>query len=255
MTPDPSLAVLLAQLDKILPPPFAWCEIPAGSTRLDDAPNAPGSKHLIERFYCARFPVTNAQFQVFMQNATLDMWAFSREALRWSMRNPLTYDPDAAPDLPRTQVPWYDAIAFCRWLTKLLRLKPPLQIRLPTEHEWQLAAQGPEKLRYPWGNAFNPRLCNTVESNPSQPALVTTFADGESAYNVRGMSGNVQEWCINPRGENKGKLATPGPRALRGGSFRRDAAAATTTQRTFTLPHTTSDDIGFRIVLAAFYIR
>lgn len=255
MKPDQSVLLALARINQILPPPFAWCEIPAGSTRLDDAPHAPGSKHLIERFYCARFPITNAQFLEFMRNATLDRWTFSREALRWSMAHPLTYNPDAASDEPRVDVPWYDAVAFCRWLTKLLKLQAPLQIRLPTEHEWQLAASGPDKLRYPWGNTFDAGRCNTQESGWGRLTPVSAYTSGESPFQVRGIAGNVREWCVNPRGENKGKLADTGPRAVRGGSFKLSANAATTHHRTFAPPHTQADDLGFRIVLAAFYIH
>lgn len=255
MTPDQALVHALARINQLLPPPFAWCEIPAGSTRLDDAPDAPGSKHMIERFYCARFPVTNAQFLTFMREATLDRWAFSREALRWSMAHPLTYDPDAATDEPRVNVPWYDAVAFCRWLTRSLRLKAPLQIRLPTEHEWQLAASGPDKWLYPWGETFDSENCNTLDGGHGQLTPVTAYTSGESPFNVRGMSGNIREWCINPRGENKGRLSDTGPRAVRGGSFKLTPNAATTRHRAFAPPHTQADDLGFRIVLAAFYIR
>jgi formylglycine-generating enzyme required for sulfatase activity len=210
---------------------------------------------MLERFYCARYTITNRQFLTFMQQAVLDYWSYSREAFQWCLRHPLTYDPDAPDDEPRTGVCWYDAVAFSRWLSSHLQLRSPLQIRLPTEHEWQLAAQGPEKFNYPWGNTFDASRCNTSESAIGHVRPVTAYESGESDYFVRNASGNVREWCINPLGQNRGRLDTVGARAMRGGSFRLGADAATTTARAFTEPETAADDLGFRIVFAAFYIR
>lgn len=61
---------------------------------------------------------------------------------------------------PAENVSWYDAMAFCRWVTHRLReaadpdLAGNLEIRLPTEAEWQLAAGGPTGKAYPWGPAY-----------------------------------------------------------------------------------------------------
>lgn len=66
---------------------------------------------------------------------------------------------------PADSVSWYDAAAFCQWLS--IRLNSP--IRLPTEFGWQVAACGNDPTRvYPWGPNWNsqvePWRANTSES-------------------------------------------------------------------------------------------
>src|SRR5436305_4967614 len=77
-------------------------------------------------FRLCRFQVTNADFAAF---------------------RPFDY---ACAMLPVTSVNWFDAVAYCEWLSR----EWDAAVRLPTEAEWVFAARGglPEKL-YPWGNA------------------------------------------------------------------------------------------------------
>jgi formylglycine-generating enzyme required for sulfatase activity len=79
-----------------------------------------------------------------------------------------------APDLPVTCVSLADARAYAAWRGE----------RLPTEAEWQWAAEGCRGNRYPWGNderAFAPRV------RPARD-LATATPQG-----VLGMSGNTWE--------------------------------------------------------------
>ena len=49
---------------------------------------------------------------------------------------------------PVTQVSWLDALEFCDWLCEVSQL----DVRLPSEAEWEKAARGVDGLIYPWGN-------------------------------------------------------------------------------------------------------
>lgn len=73
-----------------------------------------------------------------------------------------------------------DARAYAKWAGK----------RLPTDAEWQYAAQGPESLEYPWGNEMSSDRCNEVDGTTS----VRAFPKGRSPFGCYDMSGNTWEW-------------------------------------------------------------
>jgi formylglycine-generating enzyme required for sulfatase activity len=69
-------------------------------------------------------------------------------------------------DYPVIGVSWYEAVAYCRWLTRRIAEsgQPGWVVRLPTEAEWEWAVRGPEARRWPWGNKWEAGHCNTEES-------------------------------------------------------------------------------------------
>ena len=73
-----------------------------------------------------------------------------------------------------------DARAYAEWAGK----------RLPTDAEWQYAAEGPEGLRYPWGDRMEADRCNWDDATTS----VRAFPDGRSPFGCYDMSGNTWEW-------------------------------------------------------------
>jgi len=91
----------------------------------------------VPAFAIAKYPVTNAQFQVFADApsgyAEPKWWEYSKEAKGWRKANAQPQDR-AFPgdDHPRANVTWYETIAFCRWLSE----KANAQILLPTEQQW-----------------------------------------------------------------------------------------------------------------------
>jgi formylglycine-generating enzyme required for sulfatase activity len=82
---------------------------------------------------------------------------------------------------PINCVDWNQAIAFCRWAGK----------RLPTEQEWQFAAQGPDGRLYPWGND-DPRVQLCWRTSGTCPA--GSYASSDSPFGLKDMAGNVWEW-------------------------------------------------------------
>jgi formylglycine-generating enzyme required for sulfatase activity len=66
---------------------------------------------------------------------------------------------------PRETVSWFEAMAFCRWLSQRTGSK----IRLPTEWEWQQAATGGDSTReYPWPGEWDASRCNSCLSSNSK---------------------------------------------------------------------------------------
>lgn len=230
----------------IFPPELEWCEIPQGQVTIKYDPFSEKS-FPVSAFCISKYPVTNVQYQTFLLNGyeQRDWWHYSEHAYRWRLQHdkPIEIGDE---DCPCVNVSWYDAIAFCRWLSH--QYKDKLAISLPTETQWQRAAGGDEDRVYPWGNEFDQNRCNTLESGIGKPTFVTHYKNGISPYGVYNMSGNVWEWCLNdyrtPRYTNTHDSV---PRALRGGSWADDSELAKTTARTFNSPDHRSEKIGFRL--------
>jgi formylglycine-generating enzyme required for sulfatase activity len=136
----------------------------------------------------ARFPVTVSQFRCFVSE---------------SGHRPA--DPGGLQGLdnwPVTRVSWYDARAFCEWLTRTWRergiLEPGWEIRLPSEAEWERAARGDADDRiYPWGDDPDPDRANCAETGIGEVSAVGCFPGGASPYGCEEMSGNVWEWTLS----------------------------------------------------------
>ncbi len=203
----------------ILPPPFEWINIPGGKVTLEIGDERP--VYTVKPFVISKYPITNAQFQIFVEAPDgyreTKWWDYSPDAKRWRSENLIVKDTVfEGDDLPRTRVTWYEAVAFCRWLGEQIGER----IILPTEQQWQRAAQGDDGREYPWSNKFDKSLCNTDESGVKQTTPVTQYPGGASPYGVMDMSGNVVEWCLNEyHSPEKVQLSGERLRVLRGGSF------------------------------------
>ncbi len=203
----------------------------------------------------ARYPVTAIQFEAFLEAAD-------------GFYNPKWWENLAADDAhkaqsadqwfkysnhPREKVSWYDAIAFCRWLSANLGY----EIRLPVEWEWEKAARGIRYWReYPWGRDYAPGYANIKEtSRDSGPYAVggTTpvgmYPQGKSPYGVLDMSGNVWEWCLNEHDNpERTGLTSSEDRVLRGGSWNNNQDVARAVYRSRNSPNVRNYSSGFRCV-------
>jgi formylglycine-generating enzyme required for sulfatase activity len=193
--------------------------------------------------YClARFPVTNTQYAAFV-HATGHSYPE-----HWTDGNP----PEGREDHPVVHVSWYDAIAYCHWLSKLTAKR----YGLPSEAEWEKAARGTDGRSFPWGNEWDARRCNSHEAGKrsTTPAIANPL--GVSPYGALDMLGNVYEWTrslwrrlpYNPE-DGREKLDAPQStsRVLRGGSFRTEYVSCT--NRIGFGPMNRARDIGFRVVM------
>ncbi len=223
--------------------------IPAGEFVMGEDKEA--HKVSLDSFYMAHYPVTNAEYKKFVDATNHDVpfvdqgWA---EPYSWNQQT-RTF-PARRENHPVVLVSWNDVVAYCEWAG----------VRLPTEAEWEKAASWDVaksvKRAYPWGDKFDASKCNTSESKIGDTTQVGKYSpQGDSAYGIADMAGNVWEWCSSlyqayPYRADDGRedLRTGGMRVRRGGSwfnFNDDARCAS---RSYNVnPDYQDDDFGFRV--------
>ncbi len=194
-------------------PDIAWIEIPPGQLQLE------GISHVfrVKQFRMAKYLVTNAQFQAFIDDGGYanDAWW---EEIQKEM--PMPSDWQEA-NCPCETVLWFEAVAFCRWLSH----RTGTTIRLPTEWEWQQAATGGDpKRKYPWVGEWEASRCNSAQSRLKRTIAVGLYPSGATAHGVMDMAGNVWEWCLNNYDEPQTPESlqidiAPARRAIRGGGW------------------------------------
>ncbi len=143
-------------------------------------------------------PVTNAQYAEFLRAARYQPRHPENFLKHWVDEKP----PVGREDHPVFYVDLDDARAYARWAGK----------RLPTEEEWQYAAQGPGGLKYPWGEMMEPGRCNGGETGTT--TSVTAFPEGRSPFGCYDFCGNVWEWTESERTDGRTRFCM-----IRGGSY------------------------------------
>jgi formylglycine-generating enzyme required for sulfatase activity len=230
---------------RCLVPDIDWVEVPAGAFRYGDEQK----RIKLPAFHIARYPVTNCQFRCFIddpQGYADDRWW---EGLAERTERPAESSWDHA-NHPRESVSWFEAMAFCRWLSQILGY----EVRLPTEQEWEKAARGADGREFPWGD-FAPGHANINETwddeGPhylAQTSAAGIYPQGASPWGCHDMVGNLWEWCLN-------KYKKPGDtdpggdvrRVVRGGSWDNDRLIARCALRFLNAPVNCRYDHGFRV--------
>jgi tetratricopeptide (TPR) repeat protein len=220
----------------ILPSPFEWCEVPAGRSDID------GQVFRVNPFFVSKYPITYAQFQVFID--ALD--GYYNETW-WQGLAKIEGQPGnqrwRINDHPRENISWYDAVTFCDWLTANIGY----EVRLPTEWEWQWAAQGREGWTYPWGNRFSKSRSNTRMAGIKKTTPIDEYPSGASPFGVMDMIGNVWEWCLNEFSDpEKTSRSGSSARVIRGGSWKQEYKHLYSRKKA--LPQSRSNEIGFRVI-------
>jgi len=186
------------------------------------------------QYYIGAHEVTLGQFKKFCQASGRSL----PPQPSWNRRD----------ELPVVNVAWEEALAYCEWAG----------LRLPTEAEWERAAAGMDRRRYPWGDDFFALMCNGKgqEDGFEVTAPAEGFPNGISPVGALQMAGNVAELCqdwyyaeyyhvsvsANPRGAVMGK-----ERVVRGGGLGSPELQCRTTVRSKVRPDFRSESLGFRV--------
>lgn len=241
-------------------PAIDWLPAAGGSIEVERAGVFPVAPFLI-----ARYPLTARQFQSFVEHPA----GFTNPAWWQGMAVPAEHR--SAPGVqrfeganrPRENVSWFDAVAFCRWLTEQVLVSGSMSgelarrltqdgwvIRLPTEWEWQYAATGGQPdHRFPWGLEWDDRLAHTKHDQLNQTTAVGMYPGGASPLGALDMSGNLWEWCLNCYDEPGNlDLSRSDRRVLRGGSWYHWGSYAHTGMRSRYFPDHRYNAGGFRVL-------
>ncbi len=215
----------------------------------------------VDGFWLARFPVTNAQYKLFIEAGgydkqqwwTTEGWQ-ARQQNKWHEPR---YWQDAkwnGAQQPVVGVSWYESMAFCAWAAE----GTGEPIRLPTEAEWEKGARGTDGRTFPWGKADpDNKLCN-FSRNVGQTTPVGQYSpQGDSPYGCADMAGNLWDWTADwykpyPGNDKPNDAYSEKYRVVRGGSWiinRDDLRCAYRGRGT---PGYGSGYVGFRCASTAF---
>lgn len=239
--------LLLKKIKKENPPgkfrEVEWVEIPAGSflmgdnTGLGEPDERPVHEVYLDTYSISKYEITYAQYDTFCE-----------ETHRRKVD-----DERGRGQYPVPSVNWFDAAAFCEWLSQ----RTGENVNLPTEAQWEKAARGTDQRIYPWGNQVpNCQLVNFGDCLLLSHK-VGSHPGGQSPYGVHDMAGNVVEWCRDWYAEtyysqspfrNPQGAATGDTKVIRGGSC--SSMTYDYTLRTYTRERRKPDSmfVGFRVV-------
>jgi formylglycine-generating enzyme required for sulfatase activity len=258
-------------------PEFAY--LPSGNFLLGDRLNKRAPHHVwLPAYFMGAFETTNAEFKEFLNDPRgyADDANWTAAGSEWKAANKTKTSASLSQaeaghkrfgqaDQPVTQVTWFEAAAYCKWLTKKLGGGRWLFL-LPSEAEWEKAARGPDGFDYALGQTISDdqvQLYNW-KKNPDAPVTVVGVGDSRAAYQpnrygLYHLSGNVAEWtssAARPYNRNRpydeaerNREDLTGLRVVRGGSwYSASIALLYLAYRDSFQPEISHHDLGFRIV-------
>lgn len=174
---------------------------------------------MLNGYWTGKYPITNEQYARFLEETNY------KKPNRWHDKR------FNSPKQPVIGISWIDSEKYLEWAG----------LRFPTEAEWERAARGPRDTRriFPWGDEPPDETYLNFLSTIGKTTPIDKYPKGATPdTEIMDMAGNVLEWCAdslriyapteekNPRGDN----ATV-TRAIRGGSFKRNANECRATYR------------------------
>jgi formylglycine-generating enzyme required for sulfatase activity len=234
-------------------------------------------------YWIAKFPVTYREFGEFVgatshvTRAEKEGWCFvwNGKEDKWEKVEGATWvyprgDRNSKAKLdnhPVVQVCWYDAMAFCAWLNETHGdgLPKGYDFGLPSEAEWEKAARGPAGREFPWGDDFDPALCNFYDSGKGDTIPIGSHSpQSDSIYGAVDMCGNVWEWTTTLWGDDREVASFVYPydredgrealsagdahyRVIRGGSFKNEMRAVRCACRDIDPQNYSLNNLGFRV--------
>jgi len=226
--------------------------VPAGSFEMGDSFNEGRSDerpvHVVhlDAYYIGKYEIINGEYKKFIGDGgytNSSYWTaggfgnYGRQSYYWN--NP-EFRGGGIPgneNFPVVGINWHEACAYCGWLSA----KTGKTYRLPTEAEWEKAACGTDRRRYPWGDDLDESCANYWYSGDPYDNGLTPVGyyngtlqnefmtrNNASPYGAYDMAGNVWEFCSdwkdwdyyssspanNPKGPSKGTH-----HVVRGGSW------------------------------------
>ena len=160
--------------DMVLVPGTAFSFDVSTSEEFMPYPEVSGNIVKIDSFLIDKYPVTNAQYYEFLASSGYTPADTTRYLRHWQAG----MFKQGQEKYPVVYVSYEDILAYAMWAEK----------RLPTQAEWQLAAQGLDKRKWPWGDEFHGTYCN---NSFDRPTPVDAFIKGQSPYGAIDMVGNV----------------------------------------------------------------
>ncbi len=212
-----------------------------GSEEYDD--EKPVHEVTVPDFYMGRYPVTNEEYERFMEATGY------QEPMYWGDRS------FNQPRQPVVGVSWQDAKEFAKWAG----------LQLPSEAQWEYACRGGSDTRYSWGdqpdcskanygNSNRSKECKDI--NPGKPSPVGNYPP--NVFGLYDMHGNVWEWCEDHWHDNYKRAPDDGSawvdkkegafRVFRGGSWFNLARSCRSALRNGFEPGYRYDLLGFRLL-------
>jgi len=188
-------------------------------------------------YYIGVFEVTNFQYELFEPEHKL---LRGRKELSTGDNEAVIY------------VNWYEAQAFCRWLSE----KEGLPYRLPTEAEWEYACRAGTTTNFYTGDTLPQEFLKRRSGEKSQQGLLAVGQTPPNRWGLYDMHGNVEEWCLDwygpyvdgPQKDPVG-YADGNIRVTRGGSYGTSAYYLRSANRMGTVPEAKNWVTGFRVVI------
>jgi serine/threonine-protein kinase len=231
----------------------------------------------VDAFVMRRFSLTNGEYIEFLNDMVAN--GKEEEALSRAPRDragklmygfesgyfELVTDEDGdkwEADWPVCMINWFDAVKYTEWLSE----RTGEAWRLPHEIEWEKAARGVDGRFRPWGDGFDSSWAITFNSHEHRPlpAVVDSYPVDCSVYGVRGLAGNMVDWCCHlydiEQPEDGQALVFDSEqmpsaivddsayRAARGGSCYYSEAFIRVCLREHHYPGVTFSNVGFRLV-------
>lgn len=202
-----------------------------------------GTHPALPPYAIARYPVTNRQWQAFVDDGGYadDRW-WQGLAERPEPRDPSWSEPTA----PRETVSWYEAMAYCRWLSERLGC----EVSLPTEQQWERAARGLDGRKYPWAEDWDSAKAN-ANGRLGRTSLVGLYPPGATDSGIHDLAGNVWEWCLNELDLPKNtSQAGDALRVMRGGMYLGGGGDCQSTYRVTNSSNNRNKFLGLRLVMS-----
>lgn len=237
---------------------------------------------LTKPFYIGVHEVTVGQFRMFVEAESYKTeperdgkgcHALDWEAIRMVRYSKYTWRKhgfEQDDDHPVVNVTWNDAVAFCKWLSRV----EGRDYRLPTEAEWEYSCRAGSSHEFTFGDdtdqlvgfgnfldaSWKTKFPKLVTVNGNDGSIVTSRVGSYRAneFGLHDMHGNVAEWCSDWDGDYpEGPITDPtGPqrgslRAIRGGGWIDFPAVCRSATRNNLTPDHAFDNLGFRVALSS----